>query len=263
MTFEIASAVERTGDFTYGCEIPEGWLQGRGAFGGLVLGVLLRAIEESEADKGRRTRTLLGDIAAPVVAGPAQIEVTVLRRGANQSNLRADLKRNGEILAYASAVLSTPRKVGFADLRPRVVPAAREGGLLLPHDSPIAPPFTKQLAMTVVKGLPLTAQKEPEVEAWIRTHEAPSKVDGPLLVAYLDSYWPSLWATVSSPRPTATISFAAQFLRDPATLDPNAHYFYRARMQSDDEGFELEYRDLFDANGEIVASNQQTFAVIK
>ncbi len=42
--FGVASAVEPIRDGHFRATIPDGWQQGRGAFGGLVLGTLLRAI---------------------------------------------------------------------------------------------------------------------------------------------------------------------------------------------------------------------------
>jgi acyl-CoA thioesterase len=261
--FDDASRVTRVGaENVFDIEIPEGWLQGRGAFGGLVLGTLLRASDASEPDRARRTRSLLGDIAAPVVAGKAKVHVTVLRRGNNQSNIRADLEQNGTTVAFASAVLSTPRSVGIPDHRPRIEIPSREGAIVIPADAPLKPPFLRHFDLTVKSGIPF-AGAPPVVEAWIRLTEPPAAVDGPLLIAYLDSYWPCVWTFVTSPRPTATISFTAQLLRDPSAIDPKEPLFYRAETQCDDEGFELEYRYLYDSSGALVAANQQTFCVIK
>ena len=74
-------------------EIPDGWQQGRGAFGGLVLSTLLRAIEEAESDGARVTRTLTGDCAARSCPAPPS-------RGAHAPprqqpvELRGDARRN-------------------------------------------------------------------------------------------------------------------------------------------------------------------------
>ena len=47
MRLEQASSVTDRGGGRFVGEIPDGWQQGRGAFGGLVLATLLRAIERS------------------------------------------------------------------------------------------------------------------------------------------------------------------------------------------------------------------------
>lgn len=263
-TFEAASAVHRSGDTTFSVEIPDGWQQGRGAFGGLVLATLLRAIEAIEPDRARVVRTLLGDIAGPVQPGPAELSVTVLRRGANQSNLRVDLRQAGEILAFASSVLSTARKPGLPNFRPRIdAPPAPETALYVPADAPGRPIFLRHFEQHVTGPLPWSGAKVPETAGWIRLGEPPSVVDAPLLVAYLDAYWPAFYSVAEGPRPMATISFTAEILCDPSKLDPKAPLFYRARTIAEHEGFQLEERMLYDANGELLAANQQTFCVIK
>lgn len=265
MTFERASRVERLGESqSFTVDVPDGWQQGRGAFGGLVLATLLRAIEACEPDKARAVRTLLGDLAGPVLPGSAEITVTTLRRGANQSNLRADLRQHGQILAFASAVLSTPRNVGIPNFRPRLgKPPAPETGLVLPPGAPGAPVFLRHFEQHVTGPLPWSRGKTAEAAGWIRLREAPSVVDAPLLVAYLDSYWPAFFTVADAPRPMATISFTAEIFCDPPTLDPNAPFFYRGRTIAEHEGFQLEERNLYDAEGVLVAANQQTFCVIK
>lgn len=107
--FEVATAVERVSEHTFRSVVPDGWQQGRGAFGGLVLGTLLRAILQVEPDPLRVARTLSGDNCGPILPGPVDIQIRVLRRGSNQSNLVAELTQAGSVLATASAVLSRPR----------------------------------------------------------------------------------------------------------------------------------------------------------
>jgi len=62
-SFEEASVVRRTGPGSFEVTVPDGWQQGRGAFGGLVYGMLTRAMEQVVDEPARRLRTLTGDIA--------------------------------------------------------------------------------------------------------------------------------------------------------------------------------------------------------
>src|SRR5690606_33172743 len=116
--FENATAVERVGEHTYVAHVPDGWQQGRGAFGGVVLGTLARAMIASEPDETRTLRMLAGEICGPVLAEETQLEVTVLRRGKNLTNLDARMLQRGEIVARASAGLSAPRSTGGEVLSP-------------------------------------------------------------------------------------------------------------------------------------------------
>src|SRR5262249_26290342 len=108
-SFEEASVVRRTGPGSFEATVPDGWQQGRGAFGGLVYGMLARAMEQVVDEPARRLRTLTGDIAGPVMPGAATLRVEMLRRGGRQNNLQATLLQKGEPLAVAIGVFSAPR----------------------------------------------------------------------------------------------------------------------------------------------------------
>ena len=77
--FERALDLHAVGDGRYRTEIPDGWQQGRGAFGGLVMATLVRAVERAEPDEARRLRALTGEIPAPVLPGPAAVPALPLR----------------------------------------------------------------------------------------------------------------------------------------------------------------------------------------
>jgi hypothetical protein len=260
--FEIASALETIEPGRFRGHIPDGWQQGRGAFGGLVLATLLRAIERSEPDRARVARTIIGDLAGPVAPGEIEIRVIPVRCGSNQTNARAELLQKGEVMALASAVLSTPRPRGM-DLRPRATPPPFADTPVVPMAPPRTPVFTQHYDYRAVGGGPFGVRAEPWVDGWVREKIAPSVIDAPALVGLLDSFWPAFFSVTPVVRPMATVSFTAEIMCDPGALDPNAPLFYRSRTLCDHEGFQLETRDLFTATGDVVAMNQQTFAVLK
>jgi acyl-CoA thioesterase len=259
--FERASALEPMGERRFRATIPDGWQQGRGAFGGLVLGTLLRAIQRCEPDPARAVRTLTGDLAGPAVTGDGEIVVEVVRRGSNQSNIRAELRQNGERIAFALAVLSSPRPAGLAGQRPRVTPPVPFASLVRSPMSE-APIFTQYYDYRPTRPI-FAGAPEPVAEGWVREVETPRTIDAPALVALLDAWWPAFFSATRGPRVVATVSFTAEILVDPRTLDPAAPFFYQARTVCDHEGFQLELRELYDASGALIAANQQTFVILK
>jgi len=261
--FETATAVERVGEHTFRSIVPDGWQQGRGAFGGLVLGTLLRAMLRCEPHPERAARTLAGDICGPVLPGPTEIHVRVLRRGSNQSNLAAELTQGGAILAIATAVLSRPRS--SPRQLTRATPPSPEDWQsvpLLPIAPPIAPTFSQHYEYRSTGPFPFAGHPVPETAGWIREQVLPSQLDAPALIGRLDAWWPTLFIIESGPRPCSTVQFTAELLVDPASLDPSLPLRYRAEMVSLREGFFLEARELWHGE-ELVAMNQQTFVVIK
>jgi acyl-Coa thioesterase superfamily protein/acyl-CoA thioesterase superfamily protein len=261
--FEAASRVRATDDGRFRVDVPDGWQQGRGAFGGLVLAMLLRAMEESEADRARAARTLVGDLAGPLLPGEAFIAVDVLRRGSNQTNLRAELRQNEGVVAFASAVLSAARPDAISGFRSRIHPPPLPGTAIPIEAAPGAPVFARHFDYRVTGPLPWAGGSEPVVAGWVSFREPLRAIDAAALVALLDAHWPASFSVMNARRPMATVSFTAEILCDPVTLDPRAPLFYQARTVCENAGFQLEFRELHDARGGLVAANQQTFAVLK
>jgi hypothetical protein len=254
MTFAGATAISTDPqDHQFRAVVPDGWQQGRGAFGGLVLGILARAIERDEPDSRRRIRSLMGDIAGPVLPGECTIRVRTLRRGNNQSNLAAELAQGDSVLATASAILSPPRTAhshaGFLGK-----PAHSDWRTVEPLDMSARPSFTRHY---LYRDLGSTAES---IEAFISEREPLEHLDTAAIIARLDAWYPTLFH-LEGPRPMATVGFAAELLVDPATLSTDP-LRYRAKLAAMNEGFLVEFRELWQAD-RIVALNQQTFAVLK
>ena len=89
-------------------DVPAGWAQGRGAYGGYVVGTLIREIEKVVADPARKVRSVTAELPGPVLPGAAGITVDVLRAGSSVSTVRAQLAQGGEVAAVISA--SPPRR---------------------------------------------------------------------------------------------------------------------------------------------------------
>jgi len=259
--FARASAIAPLGEGHFRADFPDGWEQGGGAFGGLVLATLARAMQTLAPD--RPIRTLLGDLVGPVLPGPSDIRCRVLRRGKNQTNVAAELEQDGALLAIASAVLSDPRRVAEPSLALEPPPPARPSDLVVvTMPAPPAPVFTQHYEYRAdtlpFGGAPSGAQ----ASGFVRERTPLARIDAPALIGRLDAWWPTLFGLEPAPRPVATISFAAQIVIAPETLVPDEALRYRARMAALHDGFFLELRELWQG-GRPVAFNQQTFAILK
>jgi hypothetical protein len=260
--FEVASHVTPLAALRYEAHIPDGWQQGRGAFGGLVLATLLRAMRHAEGDARRLPRSLSSDLCAPALVGPATIEVSVLRRGRNLSNLDARMIQSGDVVARASAVFSEARAVHL-DASPDAPPAHAHWHAIepAPVGPPFAPVFTQHFAFRNTGALPFTGHARAETGGFVSEREAPAALDASAVVGLLDAWWPAVFASATQPRAAATTSFTAEFLVDPSTLAPAEPLRYRARAVAARDGFSVEFRELWSGDT-IVALNQQTFALL-
>ena len=262
--FEQASAIRQAGPGSFAATGPDGWQQGRGAFGGLVYGILARAMEAELGDPARRLQTLSGEIAGPVLPGVASIQVEVLRRGAKQSNAQARLVQGSHVLAVASGVFCAPRAVEMPALRDVESPdrAGWDQLRVLPVEPPLGPDFARAYEYRLAGPAPFSGSHDAETAGYIRERTLPSRRDSPSVLALLDAWWPTLWSIATEPRPVATTSFLAELLVDPARLDPAERLFHDARMAGQGDGFFVELRALWSGDT-CVAMNQQTFAVLR
>src|SRR5689334_25206457 len=103
-----ASTPRPDGD-TFHLDVPPGWRQGRGAFGGLTISAAVRAIEQRVADPRRKVRSVTAELAGPVEAGPAEIVVDVLRSGSPVTVARGALIQGGQARPHPVAILAAAR----------------------------------------------------------------------------------------------------------------------------------------------------------
>jgi acyl-CoA thioesterase len=276
------------GDGAFTIEVPDGWQQGRGAFGGLVLAMLARAAEATAADpaqdppgrsagprsagppKGpaRTLRSLSAQIVGPVQPGAAAIAVEVIRAGSAVTALSARLTQKEQIQAQAAVTLARSRDTyASPPSLPRPdMPPWRDGKLAsLPVSVPLAPVFTQHLEFWPTGPLPFSGADPgaaQETAGWVRLRRPGRARDAAFVIALVDSYWPGFLVVAKAPRATATLTFSLETMSDLDGLDPDAPLFYRARILGGRDGYAVEARELWDESGRLVALNQQIFAVL-
>src|SRR5688572_784119 len=137
------STPQRHGD-DFRLDVPAGWAQGRGAFGGFTIAALVRAIEARIGDPARKTRSVTAELPAPVEVGPAEITVDVLRAGNKLSAARAALAQGTDVRGHVVAILAADRPgsgpLAWRDLSPPAAPPWRSAPPTTLHDG--APEFT-------------------------------------------------------------------------------------------------------------------------
>lgn len=268
---EAASMLTRAGGdgAQFALDLPEGWAQGRGVYGGLVVGALIQAIEQHTADPARKVRSVTAQLPGPATPGTSSIDVALLRRGSAVSTVRAQLAQGGEVKAHAVAVLAADRKAGGPAWQDLVVPesppwrsvpvlpisAAPAGGRFAP------PEFTQHFEFRVVEGIPMTGAAARTI-GWIRPHQAVARRDAAYAAALADVWWPAAMVRMTRPRPIATIVFTLDLVAGFDGLDPDAPLLYRGTAPVAADGYFLETRELWGEDGRLIAVNQQTFVVI-
>jgi Thioesterase-like superfamily len=263
MSFEVASRVERLSDGLFRAQIPDGWQQGRGAFGGLVVGVLARAAIASEGDVQRSLRSVTADIFAPVLPGPADVRIEVLRRGKNLTSIDARLIQGGALLARASVALGTPRKTSLAHVPALAPPTTVDWNSLptIPIGAPMGPVFAHHYEYRSSGPMPMAGGGKAETTGFVREKACTTPLDAPAVIALLDAFWPAIYSVETQFHSVATVSFSAELLLDPRELSPAEPLQHVARLAGFDAGYMTEFRELW-CGQRLVAMNQQVMALL-
>jgi hypothetical protein len=261
--FQTATTLARRSETSFDLQVPDGWQQGRGAFGGFTLGALARALIAVEPDVARTMRALTGDICGPVVTGPATIDAEVLRRGANLTNVDARLRQDGAVQARASCVLSVARKVEVAAMSPEPpAPIDYNACARIADQAGFFPTFTQHYEYWNVGPVPFSGHHDARIDGFVRERDRTDALDAPAVIALLDSYWPALFSRETQPRLIATVTFSAELFVDPTTLPGDQPLRFRSHMIALQQGFLLEHRELWHREI-LVGMNQQTVAVLR
>ena len=246
----------------YLLDVAAGWRQGRGVFGGLVVGALIEAIEHRVGDPDRKVRSVTAELPGPVEPGTAEIAVEPLRQGKNVSTLRAALSQHGEIRSHAVAILGASRArsaaLGWNELAPPDVAPWRAIEPLPSRGVEFAEHFEYRL----VEGTPLSGKAAPVV-GWIRPREPGPRRGAAFIAAVIDAWWPAAFNRLTALRPMATIAFTLDIMGNLDGLDPEAPLLHRATSPVCADGYFLETRELWGEDGRLVAINHQTFAIIQ
>jgi acyl-CoA thioesterase len=252
----------------FSIDVPDGWQQGRGLFGGLVLAYLARAAEATAADPARVLRSLGAQIVRPVQLGPAEIAVETLRAGSSLTALTARMVQAGEVVAHASVTLARSRPTYAAppSIAPPDPPSWRAAALTpQPRTVPLAPVFTQHLELWPTSPLPFTGADPGDAQAtagWVRLRRPGRARDAAFIIAHVDSYWPGFLAAARGPRQAVTLTFSLETMSSLEGLDPDAPLYYRARMLGGRDGYAVEAREVWGEDGRLIALNQQVLAVL-
>jgi hypothetical protein len=266
-SFDVATDVVRRDEGDFAWAVLDGWQQGRGAWGGLVVGALVRAVLASEPDAGRTVRAVSAQLVAPAVVGEHRIRVSCVRSGNAVSTWTATLMDDsGQVVAVLTAVLGSPRRLDdppdfteWALARPPGIPVVADVPQF-PLAAPMGPVFAQHMNFFPVQGIP-AMREAPQTTGWIGYREVPTP-SAAALIALVDGWWPASLPAVATMRAFATVTFTANLLVDPATVSLDEPLMHHSFVSAAHEGYTSEVRHLWTGDGRLAVDNLQTMVLI-
>ncbi len=245
--------------------VDDTWLQGRGAYGGLTVAAMVRAIEARVADPRRRIRSVTAELPAPTVVGAATIDTEILRSGNQLTVARASIRQADVITGHAVAVLAASRDggrdVAWRELQPPALPPWADLAPVPMTAGPF-PAFAQHFELRVVGGIPFSGG-ETVTTGWVRARDPGTLRDAAYVAAMIDVWYPAFLVRARAPRPLATIAYTLELFDSLDGLDPGEPLGYRGSVPVCGDGYFVETRELWGSDGRLVARNHQTFAIIR
>lgn len=252
-------APSRTGD-SWQVEFPECWHQGRGVFGGLIVGAMVKALEESNPD--RPLRSFNAEMCGPVLPGKATLTLEVFREGSAVTTIEVRIVQNGTVQACGIGVLGKERPVNHhvGLLQKPDMPSWKDVLVLDLQNGPSY--FSQWFEYRPAYGT-IFSKQAAELGLWIRPRNTAQKCDSALLAACTDASYPAFWVSEDSLRPSATVAYTLQTFGPFEDVDGAAPIFIHAQLIAFSKGYAIEYRDVWSESGRLLALNQQTLVLIK
>ena len=129
MRIEDAVRLRASVGGTFDWSVPDGWQQGRGAWGGLVACAMATAAGSVEDDPARSLRTLSIHIPGALMSGDACVVVEPLRQGSGMSTWQLAIRQDDEVKAHAVAITGRSRtreiveeEAGWGTAEPPLLP---------------------------------------------------------------------------------------------------------------------------------------------
>lgn len=244
--------------------VPDGWQQGRGAWGGLVVAACVAAVELRESPD-RPVRAVTVQMAGPVLVGEQRLQVAEVRRGSAMTTWNVDIvDGGGATVVHASIICGAPRDVDAEALATWGL--ARMGDQPawtdvpeIPVGPPQGPDFGPHMSFRPLAGIPGSAGKA-RTRGWISFTDGRPWTAGRAL-GIVDAWWPGALVASHGMRPLATVMFAATLVLDPCELDTQP-LFYEGELTAGHDGFTSELRRLWTPDGRLVVENLQSIVII-
>lgn len=244
------------------------WYQGKGAYGGVVAGVLVRCIEDSVCDGRKTLRSFTVHFAAPASDEPTVVEVRKEREGSLVTHLSARMFQNNGVVAFATGTcagarqIASPERMGFRPVHGWDLPE--------PNDvTPIAanslmPRFTQFFSYRLCHGeIPFSGSERALLGAWLEP-TFPYRIDAALTVALLDALPPAILTRSAGMRPAASVDMTTHVYADFGADAPKrpGPYFIVAESKWAQAGYTEEKAQLWTRDGELIGECHQLIAVL-
>jgi acyl-CoA thioesterase len=254
---EVIAGLEAVGE-GFEIDAPEGWRQGRTAYGGMTAALAVAGAGRTHADLPL-LRSAQFALVGPA-AGRLRFESRILRQG--RSATVVGVEASGEAGPAARAILTygaaRESAVAHDTASGPAVPPPEECEMYFPPGG-FAPGFAGNFDARLAAGArPLTPGAAPDATVWVR-HVADAGDDPVLaLIALADVLPPAAFVAFPQPAPISTATWSLDLFHP---IPAGDWRLLRSVSEQAGEGYSLQAMSLWDAGGRRLAVGRQVVAI--
>lgn len=255
---EVMQTVVYRGD-QWQAEFDESWLQGRSAFGGLQVALVLRAMRE-QVPAYMPLRTVQATFLAPVPAGGVTIQTRLLRAGKNTLQWEGRIVEGEQTLCLVIAVFGQARESIVRVSPRRTAPDVSPSAAVLPFVPGVTPQFTQHFNARWLRGdLPFSGGTSTESSVALDLKDA-GPVDETRMVAFADFMPPIGLSMLKQPAPGSSLTWMLELVSDRRDYACEG-WLVDARLDAAMDGYTSQSLVLWGPDGEPVALGHQSMLV--
>lgn len=240
-------------------DVPEDWLQGRSAYGGVQLAIVSHAMRQL-VPYSVPLRTLQATLIAPL-AGRLVVRPRILRTGKNVTHVEARFTdENDATLLHCIAVFGNRRtsQVSVVPVQPEV---QCEAPITMPFIAGLTPAFTQHFDGKLLRGaFPFTGSTATECSFSLGIRDS-----GPFteahLIAFADYPPPVAFSHLKQFAPGSTLTWMLELFTDDFSDLPLSGYRIDAELLAARDGYTSQSATVWSPNGQALARGQQCMMV--
>jgi len=246
-------------------DIPEGWLQGRTIYGGLVAGILMYKALCTINDASKRLLSTSITFVGPVQLAKVKLTAEILRQGKSVTTIEVRLWQDDAVQSILVASFGVPRTSKIIVQQEKQAPEFPSVDSLTITQLPeSAPQCIQQMDLAWVSGqFPCTNSPQPDFSGWFRFnsnfHENRLMNVADLMVAF-DMWPPGILPMLDQMAPASSLTWHVTYIHP---LETTLYDWMKYRVFTDSaaDGYSTEYAHLWDHNDRLIAISRQTITV--
>lgn len=259
----LALAAKINDDQSEDIVVDKTWSQGRTVYGGMS-SALAYAAARAKVGNEYLLRNITVNFVGPLqVEKPLSIHVENVRSGKNVSQIQSRIMQDGKTCLIAQCCFGVDRTSKIRvenDLSHGMELPAKPK--FIPQIPKITPKFLRYFELAIDQGsLPFSAKDTSHYYGWMRYKKAPEDFNEAHLIGLFDAWPPTVLQMLRWPTPASSISWTLNFAHPLSEVSGEEWYAYKAVTRHAQNGYSIEEANIWDSQGKLIATSQQTVAV--